>query len=162
MWSTREAVSKGNITLTALPRLHYFRCLLNNRGVPAAPVDNWYARRPPSGPGSCYAQWSKPFLFTVLYVMSFVCNGFLNAIFKCVLLNYSNQVCFSFFFCNKNESCEHLKLRAKHRSALTTLLITIKHRFCYNVEIWTSKTLIIVIFVCGPVLYIHNVMIMFN
>ncbi|KAH0884851.1 hypothetical protein HID58_060947 [Brassica napus] len=56
MWSTREAVSKGNITLTALPRLHYFRCLLNNRGVPAAPVDNWYARRPPSGPGSCYAQ----------------------------------------------------------------------------------------------------------
>lgn len=56
MWSTREAVSKGNITVTALPRLHYFRCLLNNRGVPAAPVDNWYARRPPSGPGSCYAQ----------------------------------------------------------------------------------------------------------
>uniref|UniRef100_A0A1J3GJX6 Beta-hexosaminidase n=1 Tax=Noccaea caerulescens TaxID=107243 RepID=A0A1J3GJX6_NOCCA len=56
MWSSREAVSKGNITLTALPRLHYFRCLLNNRGVPAAPVDNWYARRPPSGPGSCYAQ----------------------------------------------------------------------------------------------------------
>ncbi|KAJ0245774.1 Beta-hexosaminidase 1 [Hirschfeldia incana] len=56
MWSTREAVSKGNITLTALPRLHYFRCLLNNRGVPAAPVGNWYARRPPSGPGSCYAQ----------------------------------------------------------------------------------------------------------
>ncbi|KAG7560937.1 Glycoside hydrolase family 20 catalytic domain [Arabidopsis thaliana x Arabidopsis arenosa] len=56
MWSTREAVSKGNITLTALPRLHYFRCLLNNRGVPAAPVDNFYARRPPSGPGSCYAQ----------------------------------------------------------------------------------------------------------
>ncbi|ESQ44933.1 hypothetical protein EUTSA_v10010264mg [Eutrema salsugineum] len=56
MWSTREAVSKGNITLNALPRLHYFRCLLNNRGVPAAPVDNWYARRPPYGPGSCYAQ----------------------------------------------------------------------------------------------------------
>ncbi|CAA7041411.1 unnamed protein product [Microthlaspi erraticum] len=56
MWSSREAVSKGNITLTALPRLHYFRCLLNNRGVPAAPVDNWYARRPPKGPGSCYAQ----------------------------------------------------------------------------------------------------------
>ncbi|CAB75760.1 beta-N-acetylhexosaminidase-like protein [Arabidopsis thaliana] len=56
MWSTREAVSKGNITLTALPRLHYFRCLLNNRGVPAAPVDNFYARRPPLGPGSCYAQ----------------------------------------------------------------------------------------------------------
>ncbi|XP_010534473.1 PREDICTED: beta-hexosaminidase 1 isoform X2 [Tarenaya hassleriana] len=56
LWSKREAVSKGNITLTALPRLHYFRCLLNQRGVPAAPVDNKYGRRPPSGPGSCYVQ----------------------------------------------------------------------------------------------------------
>ncbi|KAJ8759866.1 hypothetical protein K2173_009967 [Erythroxylum novogranatense] len=56
LWSKREATSSGNITLTALPRLHYFRCLLNRRGVPAAPVTNSYARSPPTGPGSCYVQ----------------------------------------------------------------------------------------------------------
>ncbi|GKU91856.1 hypothetical protein SLEP1_g5670 [Rubroshorea leprosula] len=56
LWSRREAISTGNITLTALPRLHYFRCLLNRRGVQAAPVTNKYARRPPRGPGSCYGQ----------------------------------------------------------------------------------------------------------
>ncbi|KAF2321288.1 hypothetical protein GH714_038505 [Hevea brasiliensis] len=54
LWSRREAISSGNITLTALPRLHYFRCLLNRRGVQAAPVENFYARQPPIGPGSCY------------------------------------------------------------------------------------------------------------
>ncbi|KAF9676785.1 hypothetical protein SADUNF_Sadunf08G0039100 [Salix dunnii] len=56
MWSKREAISSGNITLTALPRLHYFRCLLNRRGVQAAPVTNDYARQPPTGPASCYEQ----------------------------------------------------------------------------------------------------------
>ncbi|KAL9422006.1 hypothetical protein AB3S75_034307 [Citrus x aurantiifolia] len=56
LWSRREAISSGNITLTALPRLHYFRCLLNRRGVQAAPVLNKYAREPPIGPGSCYVQ----------------------------------------------------------------------------------------------------------
>ncbi|KAJ4719811.1 Beta-hexosaminidase [Melia azedarach] len=56
LWSSREAISSGNISLTALPRLHYFRCLLNRRGVQAAPVTNFYARRPPVGPGSCYVQ----------------------------------------------------------------------------------------------------------
>ncbi|GLT50891.1 hypothetical protein SLA2020_243460 [Shorea laevis] len=56
LWSQREAISTGNITLTALPRLHYFRCLLSRRGVQAAPVTNKYARRPPTGPGSCYEQ----------------------------------------------------------------------------------------------------------
>ncbi|XVF75413.1 hypothetical protein PTKIN_Ptkin13bG0186800 [Pterospermum kingtungense] len=56
MWSKREAVSAQNITSTALPRFHYFRCLLNRRGVQAAPVTNKYARRPPTGPGSCYEQ----------------------------------------------------------------------------------------------------------
>lgn len=54
LWTSREAISTGNITLTALPRLLYFRCLLNRRGVQAAPVKNSYARSPPSGPGSCY------------------------------------------------------------------------------------------------------------
>ncbi|GLT66916.1 hypothetical protein SLA2020_392560 [Shorea laevis] len=56
LWSRREAISTGNATLTALPRLHYFRCLLNRRGVQAAPVTNKYARTPPTGPGSCYEQ----------------------------------------------------------------------------------------------------------
>ncbi|KAL9418908.1 hypothetical protein AB3S75_036794 [Citrus x aurantiifolia] len=56
LWSRREAISSGNITLTALPRLHYFRCLLNRRGVEAAPVLNKYAREPPIGPRSCYVQ----------------------------------------------------------------------------------------------------------
>ncbi|KAB1217975.1 Beta-hexosaminidase 1 [Morella rubra] len=56
LWTSREAISTGNITLTALPRLLYFRCLLNRRGVQAAPVTNSYARSPPSGPGSCYEQ----------------------------------------------------------------------------------------------------------
>ncbi|KGN50514.1 beta-hexosaminidase 1 [Cucumis sativus] len=55
LWSKNETVS-GNITLSVLPRLSYFRCLLNRRGVEAAPVKNFYARRPPTGPGSCYDQ----------------------------------------------------------------------------------------------------------
>ncbi|KAF7114260.1 hypothetical protein RHSIM_RhsimUnG0096900 [Rhododendron simsii] len=56
LWSNREAISTRNINITALPRLEYFRCLLTRRGVPAAPVTNFYARSPPSGPGSCYEQ----------------------------------------------------------------------------------------------------------
>ncbi|XVF23796.1 hypothetical protein REPUB_Repub13aG0070000 [Reevesia pubescens] len=56
LWSKREAGSARNITLTVLPRFHYFRCLLNRRGVQAAPVTNKYARQPPTGPGSCYEQ----------------------------------------------------------------------------------------------------------
>jgi hypothetical protein len=39
-----------------LPRYHYFRCLLNQRGVRAAPAANHLARRNPDGPGSCYEQ----------------------------------------------------------------------------------------------------------
>ncbi|CAK9187480.1 unnamed protein product [Ilex paraguariensis] len=56
LWSNRKATSTGNINQTALPRLQYFRCLLTRRGVPAAPVTNFYARSPPIGPGSCYEQ----------------------------------------------------------------------------------------------------------
>ncbi|XP_057476764.1 beta-hexosaminidase 1-like [Actinidia eriantha] len=56
LWSKREALSSGNITVTVLPRLQYFRCLLTRRGVPAAPVTNRYARMAPSGTGSCYEQ----------------------------------------------------------------------------------------------------------
>ncbi|GFZ14874.1 beta-hexosaminidase 1 [Actinidia rufa] len=56
LWSKREALSSGNITITVLPRLQYFRCLLTRRGVPAAPVTNRYARMAPPGTGSCYEQ----------------------------------------------------------------------------------------------------------
>ncbi|KAF4350676.1 hypothetical protein G4B88_015400 [Cannabis sativa] len=56
LWSSKEAISSGNINETALPRLHYFRCLLNRRGVQAAPLTNKLARTPPIGPGSCYIQ----------------------------------------------------------------------------------------------------------
>ncbi|KAL7253084.1 hypothetical protein ACSBR1_007576 [Camellia fascicularis] len=51
LWSKREALPAGNITITVLPRFQYFRCLLTKRGVPAAPATNKYARSPPSGPG---------------------------------------------------------------------------------------------------------------
>ena len=40
----------------ALPRLEAFRCLLEERGVAAAPVRNQRAREGPPGPGSCLAQ----------------------------------------------------------------------------------------------------------
>ncbi|KAL2329631.1 hypothetical protein Fmac_017212 [Flemingia macrophylla] len=56
LWSQRDSTTPQNVTLTALPRLQNFRCLLNKRGVPAAPVTNFYARRAPVGPGSCYDQ----------------------------------------------------------------------------------------------------------
>ncbi|XP_039046999.1 beta-hexosaminidase 1-like isoform X2 [Hibiscus syriacus] len=56
LWSKREAVSVQNVNSTVLPRYHYFRCLLNRRGVQAAPATNYYARKPPTGPGSCYEQ----------------------------------------------------------------------------------------------------------
>ncbi|XP_054817631.1 beta-hexosaminidase 1 isoform X2 [Prosopis cineraria] len=56
LWSQKDSTQTGNITLTALPRLQHFRCLLNRRGVPAAPVTNFYARTAPMGPGSCYEQ----------------------------------------------------------------------------------------------------------
>ncbi|KAH6762676.1 beta-hexosaminidase 1 [Perilla frutescens var. hirtella] len=55
LWSPQESGSSHNST-TVLLRLEYFRCLLTRRGVPAAPVRNFYARRPPTGPGSCYSQ----------------------------------------------------------------------------------------------------------
>ncbi|KAJ3676649.1 hypothetical protein LUZ60_004061 [Juncus effusus] len=56
LWSPLEATSVKNLNATVLPRLHYFRCLLNHRGISAAPVSNFYARKPPTGPGSCFDQ----------------------------------------------------------------------------------------------------------
>ncbi|KAI4302378.1 hypothetical protein MLD38_038130 [Melastoma candidum] len=56
LWSKQEAIPTTNLDTTALPRLHYFRCLLNSRGVQAAPVKNMMARSQPYGPNSCYGQ----------------------------------------------------------------------------------------------------------
>lgn len=56
LWSPREFTSGKHARVTALKRLQYFRCLLNRRGVAAAPVTNYYARTPPDGPGSCLVQ----------------------------------------------------------------------------------------------------------
>ena len=51
-WSPREV----NDVEAAHPRFMHFRCLLNRRGVPAAPVNNQQGRQAPPEPGSCYAQ----------------------------------------------------------------------------------------------------------
>ncbi|QCE05636.1 hexosaminidase [Vigna unguiculata] len=56
LWSPRDFTSGKHAKVTALKRLQYFRCLLNRRGVAAAPVTNFYARTAPDGPGSCLVQ----------------------------------------------------------------------------------------------------------
>ena len=50
--------SPANITSLAAaePRLAWLRCLLNQRGVAAAPLLNLLSRSAPPGPGSCYKQ----------------------------------------------------------------------------------------------------------
>lgn len=53
LWSPRaQTGSPDNAAL----RMANFRCLLNSRGVRAAPVNNKNARSAPPGPGSCYQQ----------------------------------------------------------------------------------------------------------
>eukprot|EP00055_Hartaetosiga_balthica_P011792 m.55030 g.55030 ORF g.55030 m.55030 type:complete len:635 (+) comp7735_c0_seq5:74-1978(+) len=49
LWSPRGYTDINN----ARPRFESFRCLLNKRGVAAAPSNNAEAREAPSGPGSC-------------------------------------------------------------------------------------------------------------
>lgn len=56
LWTSKEAAPISNTSEAALTRLQYFRCLLTRRGVQASPVTNFYARSPPTGPGSCYDQ----------------------------------------------------------------------------------------------------------
>ena len=53
LWSPRAAAVRSQVTTR---RLMAFRCLLNERGVRAAPVDNNVARLAPFGPGSCFWQ----------------------------------------------------------------------------------------------------------
>jgi len=53
LWSPRDQTSDPNV---AALRMANFRCLLNSRGVRAAPVNNKQARTAPPAPGSCYQQ----------------------------------------------------------------------------------------------------------
>lgn len=53
LWSQRDATQS---VTNALPRIEAFRCLLNRRGIEAAPVNNANARSSPSEPGSCLQQ----------------------------------------------------------------------------------------------------------
>mmetsp|Transcript_50860 Transcript_50860/g.81029 ORF Transcript_50860/g.81029 Transcript_50860/m.81029 type:complete len:344 (+) Transcript_50860:1-1032(+) len=52
LWSARSV----NSTALAEPRMQYFRCLMNQRGIAAAPPKNAQERSAPPGAGSCYAQ----------------------------------------------------------------------------------------------------------
>ena len=52
LWAAQGTVRNNN----TLSRISSFRCLLNERGIPAAPVQNVLARQGPPGPGSCWRQ----------------------------------------------------------------------------------------------------------
>jgi hexosaminidase len=54
LWSPRAFTSAADAVTAAQPRIERFRCLLNARGVHAAPVNNADARDAPAHPGSCY------------------------------------------------------------------------------------------------------------
>ena len=53
LWSPRDSILSAD---AAHERMRGFRCLLNRRGIAAAPVDNLGARSAPPGPGGCYDQ----------------------------------------------------------------------------------------------------------
>mmetsp|Transcript_71233 Transcript_71233/g.148955 ORF Transcript_71233/g.148955 Transcript_71233/m.148955 type:complete len:563 (-) Transcript_71233:343-2031(-) len=53
LWSPRNTTQDLS---AAAERLRSFRCLLLERGIAAAPIDNKNAREAPSGPASCYSQ----------------------------------------------------------------------------------------------------------
>jgi len=52
LWSSQEVTD----TNAFLPRLEWFRCLLNRRGIGASPSLNPSARSAPPGPGGCLMQ----------------------------------------------------------------------------------------------------------
>lgn len=60
LWTPYDQVYNGANSTVDLAvvedRLETFRCLLNQRGVSAAPVTNTQARYQPKEPGSCYVQ----------------------------------------------------------------------------------------------------------
>ena len=53
LWTPYDKVAKDTTEVTE--RLAHFRCLLNQRGVAAAPLTGW-GRAAPMEPGSCYKQ----------------------------------------------------------------------------------------------------------
>lgn len=53
LWTPQSEMQSTEV---AINRLQTFRCLLNQRGVAAAPVTNDIARYQPPEPGSCYVQ----------------------------------------------------------------------------------------------------------
>ena len=53
LWSPRAATAQPD---AAHARMRAFRCLLNRRGIAAAPVDNADTRSAPPGPGGCFEQ----------------------------------------------------------------------------------------------------------
>ena len=53
LWTPRATIGDA---AAAAPRMHAFRCLLNRRGIAAAPVDNAEARAAPPGAGGCLDQ----------------------------------------------------------------------------------------------------------
>lgn len=53
LWSPRDKIA---VTSQASKRIASFRCLLNRRGIGAAPVNNGESRSAPRGPGSCLDQ----------------------------------------------------------------------------------------------------------
>jgi hexosaminidase len=56
LWSQQSITNASTALNSAYPRLSEFRCLLNRRGVRAAPTNNQGAREAPHGPGSCLGQ----------------------------------------------------------------------------------------------------------
>lgn len=54
LWSPRAATAARDEATHS--RIEHFRCLLNRRGIRAAPVNNRQARSAPPGPGSCLDQ----------------------------------------------------------------------------------------------------------
>jgi hexosaminidase len=59
LWSPKDIIysNNGAANLSEVEaRLETFRCLLNQRGIAAAPVKNSQGRAAPPNPGSCYLQ----------------------------------------------------------------------------------------------------------
>jgi len=56
LWTPRDKTAQALASGDAHNRIQAFRCMLNRRGIRAAPVNNKDARSAPPGPGGCYVQ----------------------------------------------------------------------------------------------------------
>lgn len=63
LWTSRAQTQD---VAAATQRIRNFRCLLLQRGIAAAPVDNANARSAPAGPDSCYTQHAQNSLEAVM------------------------------------------------------------------------------------------------